>query len=68
MIKVKERIKWGRGEGAVREVEILKRMVDGSLTEDVTLQSKPAEGEGASPEDLREEWSEQGSEAGAGKM
>lgn len=58
MIKAKERIKWGRGEGGVREVGILKRMVDGSLTEDVTLQSKPAEGEGASPEDLKEEWAE----------
>lgn len=57
VIRAKERIKWGRGEGvvregavregAVREVAFLKRMVDGSLTEDVALGSKPREGEGA---------------------
>ena len=68
MIKAKERIKWGRGEGAVREVEILK--TDGWRKPhwgcDTSV--KAAEGEGASPEDLREEWAEQGSEAGAGKM
>lgn len=58
VIRAKERIKWGRGEGAVRKVEILKWMVDGSLTEDVALQSKPAEGEGENPEDLKEGWAE----------
>ena len=41
----------------VREVAILKQMVDGSLTEDVALGSKPREGEGA-----------RGSEVGAGRM
>lgn len=57
VIRAKERIKRGRGEGVVREVATLKRMVDGSLTEDVALGSKPREGEGA-----------RGSEAGAGRM
>lgn len=58
VIRAKERIKWGRREGVVREVEILKRMVDRSLTEDVALWLKPREGEGASPEDLKEEGAE----------